>query len=323
MRPNCGTTGTTASHTRATDRGLNRFSGGVNARAAVISAYAGICLIWGTTWYAIKVGLPYIPPITSVGARFVIAGTVMAIAALAMGRLHRSALSWKLIWMMVFGLFSINYVLIYLAETHLGSGIVAVLFGTQPFFVFFFGYLFAGERSSPMTWLGAALALAGVAVISLVGEQHGSWIYALAAIASAAVAAVGMAYAKRKAHFDPLATLPVSMLIAGAATLTIGIVFEHPVFATALAPVSLASLLYLAVLGSAVAFFLNLWLLKRISVAAVGLTSLVTPIIAIFVGVVFGGEAFGSRDIVGAVLVIAGVWVALKHPAKGSATHSA
>lgn len=294
-----------------------------NARVATVAAYIGICLIWGTTWYAIKVGLPYIPPITSVGARFMIAGAAMAIAALATHRLHRSALSWKLIWVMVFALFSINYVLIYLSETHLGSGIVAVLFGTQPFFVFFFGYLFAGERSSPMTWLGAALALAGVAVISLVGEQQGSWIYALAAIASAAVSAIGMAYAKRKARFDPLATLPISMLIAGAATLVLGIAFEHPGLASALAPASLASLLYLALLGSAVAFFLNLWLLKRISVAAVGLTSLVTPIIAIFVGVAFGGEAFGLRDIVGAVLVIAGVWVALKHPAAGSATRTA
>lgn len=295
----------------------------MNARVAVISAYAGICLIWGTTWYAIKIGLPYIPPITSVGARFVIAGAVMALASLAMGRLHRKALSWKLVWVLVFAIFSINYVLIYLAETHLGSGIVAVLFGTQPFFVFFFGYLFADERSSPLTWLGAVLALAGVAVISMVGEQRGSWIYALAAVASAAISAVGMAYAKRKAHVDPLATLPVSMLIAGAATLVVGIVFERPVFAAALAPISLASLLYLAVFGSAVAFFLNLWLLKRISVAAVGLTSLVTPIIAIFVGVAFGGEAFGPRDVIGAVLVIAGVWAALKHPATGSATHSA
>lgn len=295
----------------------------MNARIAVASAYAGICLIWGTTWYAIKIGLPYIPPITSVGARFVIAGAVMAVAALAMGRLHRSAISWKLIWMMVFALFSVNYVLIYLAEMHLGSGIVAVLFGTQPFFVFFFGYLFAGERSSAATWLGAALALGGVAAISMVGEQRGSWIYALGAVASAAVAAVGMAYAKRKAHVDPLTTLPISMLIAGASTLAVGIVFERPAFAIALAPPSLASLLYLAIFGSALAFFLNLWLLKRISVAAVGLTSLVTPIIAIYVGVAFGGEAFGPREIVGAVLVIAGVWVALRRPATGSATNSA
>lgn len=294
-----------------------------NARVATVAAYIGICLIWGTTWYAIKVGLPYIPPITSVGARFMIAGAAMAIAALATHRLHRSALSWKLIWVMVFALFSFNYVLIYLSETHLGSGIVAVLFGTQPFFVFFFGYLFAGERSTPLTWLGAALALGGVAVISMIGAQHGSPIYALAAVASAAIAAVGMAYAKRKARFDPLATLPIAMLIAGAVTFVVGVAVERPSLIAGLAPISIASLLYLALLGSALAFFLNLWLLKRISVAAVGLTSLVTPIIAIFVGVVFGGEAIGRRDIVGAILVIAGVWVALKRPTAGSVTRSA
>lgn len=295
----------------------------MNARVAVVAAYAAICLIWGTTWFAIKVGLPYVPPITSVGARFVIAGAAIAAAALAMGRLRRDAISWKLVWVMVITLFSTNYVLIYLAETHLSSGIVAVLFGTQPFFVFFFGYLFAGERSTPMTWIGAALAFAGVAVISLVGEQEATWLYALAAVASGAVAAVGLAYAKRKAHVDPLTTLPIAMLLAGVATLIAGVAIEHPALAPALAPTSLASMLYLALAGSSLAFFLNLWLLKHLSVAAVGLTSLVTPIVAIYVGVAFGGEAFGPRDIVGAVLVIAGVWAALKRSPADSATGSA
>ena len=295
----------------------------MNARVAVIVAYASICLIWGTTWYAIKLGLPYIPPIASVGARFVIAGAALAIVALATGRLRYRAISWKLVGVMVFTLFSINYILIYLSETHLGSGIVAVLFGTQPFFMFYFGYLFAGERSTVRTWIGAALALGGVAIISMVGEQHGSLIYAVAAVASAGVSAVGMAYAKRKSHVDPMTTLPVSMLIAGGVTLAVGTAVERPVLATALTPISVASLLYLALLGSALAFFLNLWLLKRISVAAVGLTSLVTPIIAIFVGVVFGGEAIAARDIVGAVLVIAGVWAALTRSPAGSGSGSA
>jgi drug/metabolite transporter (DMT)-like permease len=269
-------------------------------------------MIWGTTWFAIKLGLQFVAPIADVGLRFLVAGALMFAVALGFKRLRFRALPWRVILVFAVALFGANYILVYVSETHLPSSIVAVLFGIEPFFVFAAGYLIAGERTTAFTWVGAAIALGGVAAISLSENMRVSFPYVVAAVGSAAIAAVGIAYAKRKSEIDPLVTLPYAMAIAGAAMLAAGLAFERHALAHVFAPVSLASLLYLAIFGSCVAFFLSLWLLQRISAATFGLSALITPVIAIFVGITFGREHVSVRDGIGAALVIVGVWIALR-----------
>ncbi|HZY99895.1 MAG TPA: EamA family transporter [Candidatus Baltobacteraceae bacterium] len=283
-------------------------------RAAVVGAYCTMCAIWGTTWLGIKFSLHYIPALTGVGLRFIIAGAVMYGVASVSGALRRApgdTKPWKLIAVLAFFLFGLNYILTYTAETRLDSGLVAVLFGTLPFFVFAFGHVLANERTTPRIWVGAVIAFAGVAAISLTGQVRGSPLFALAAIGAAAVSAFGNVYARRHAGHHPLVTLPPAMLSAGIAVFLIGITTEHVAWASAAMPPSIAALLYLSILGSCVPFFLNLWLLERIPVWVVGLSSLVIPVIAVAVGIALGGEVFTSRELLGSLLVIAGMWIAL------------
>jgi drug/metabolite transporter (DMT)-like permease len=271
-----------------------------------------MCAIWGTTWFGIKVSLQYIPPIAGAGLRFIVAGLAMYAVAIAMRRtLPLRAMPWKVIFVFAAFLFGLNYILTYTAETHVSSGLTAVLFGVFPFFMFGLGHYLIGERTTAVTWLGAVLAFAGVAVISLQADVHGSVWYALAAVGAALSSAFANAYAKRHAHHDPLVTLPPSMLIAGIVVGAIGFAAQHPDAHRAFALASWGALLYLAIAGSGIAFFLNLWLLQRIAAWIVGLSSLIIPVIAVAVGVAFGGESFGARELIGAGLVIAGVWIAL------------
>ncbi len=271
-----------------------------------------MCAIWGTTWLGIKISLRYAPPIAGAGLRFVIAGLVMYAAAAALRKtVHPRKTPWKLVLVLAAFLFGMNYILTYTAETHVSSGVTAVLFGVLPFFMFGMGHYLIGERTTPVTWLGALLAFAGVAVISLEADVHGSIWYALAAVGAAASSAFANVYAKRHADNDPLVTLPPAMLIAGVAVTAIGFAAEHPDTHRAFSAPSWAALLYLAIAGSGLAFFLNLWLLARIRAWIVGMSSLIIPVIAVAVGVIFGGERFGLRELVGAALVIAGVWLAL------------
>ncbi|HKU66149.1 MAG TPA: EamA family transporter [Candidatus Baltobacteraceae bacterium] len=271
-----------------------------------------MCAIWGTTWLGIKISLHYAPPISGAGLRFIIAGLAMYVVAAAMRKtVPLREMPWKLIAVLAVFLFGLNYVLTYTAETHVSSGLTAVLFGVLPFFMFGMGHYLIGEHTTRMTWLGALLAFAGVAVISLQADVHGSVWYALAAIGAACSSAFANVYAKRHAHNDPLVTLPPSMLLAGIAVAAIGFPAEHPDVHRAFSLPSWGALLYLALAGSGIAFFLNLWLLQRIPAWIVGLSSLIIPVIAVAVGVTFGGEAFGPRELLGAALVIAGVWIAL------------
>jgi drug/metabolite transporter (DMT)-like permease len=275
-------------------------------------AYAGMCLIWGTTWLAIKVGLHSIPPLTGVGLRFLIAGAALYAVAALRGELRPLRdVPWKLVGVLASLLFGINYILTYTAETRLDSGLVSVLFGTLPFFAFAFAHTMVGERVTPRIWFGGLIAFAGVAVISLAGQVRGSPLFALAAIGAAGVSAFANVYAKRHSHHEPLLTLPPSMLIAGAVVLAIGLGTEHTDWARAVSEPSLAALLYLALFGSGIAFFLMMWVLQRIPVWIVGMSSLIFPVIALTVGALFGGEHLTMRELAGAALVVVGIWLAL------------
>ena len=268
-----------------------------------------MCAIWGTTWLVIKISLQYLPPIAGAGLRFVLAGLLLYAVAALRGKLT-TRLPWKLVLVLATALFGLNYVLTYLAETRLDSGLVSVLFGTLPFFVFAFGAL-ANERTTPRIWLGAGIAFVGVAIISLGAQVQASPLFALAAIGAAASSAFANVYAKRHAHHDPLVTLPPAMLLAGVVMTAIGAGVEHVTWTRAFSLPSLGALLYLGWLGSGIAFFLNLWVLKRIAVWIVGLSSLIIPVIAVIVGVVAGGEQFTAREAGGSALVILGIAAAL------------
>jgi putative membrane protein PagO len=271
-----------------------------------------MCLIWGTTWLAIKIGLHTVGPLTGVGLRFLIAGVLLfAVAALRRELRPLSQLPWKLIAVWTVFTFACDYTLLYVAETHVDSGLTSVLFGTLPFFTFGFARLLANE---PLTWraaVGCVAAFGGVALISLGGGVHGSPLYALAAIGAAVAASFATAYAKRAPAVSPLASLPPAMSIAGIALLTAGLLFERTDWAHAFTGSSLGALLYLAIAGSGIAFFCMLWLLERLPAGTIGMSSLTFPVIALSAGVLFGGEHVGARDIAGALLVISGMAIAL------------
>ena len=282
---------------------------------AVIAAYAATVLIWGTTWLGIKFSLASIPPIAGAGFRFILAGLALYAAGFALRvDLRKQAPPWHLIIVLALTMFGLNYALTYLAETRLASGLVAVLFGTMPFFIFAFAHLMVGERATRETLAGALLALAGVATISLVGDVRGGILFIGAALLASASSAFANVYLKRFAQADPLATLPPAMLIAGLGLAASGLAFEHIDRAAALSLPSLFALAYLAFGGSALAFYLNHWLLQRIPSGVMGLSALMIPVIAVAVGILVGGERFGMRDVLGALLVVAGVWLSLGRP---------
>lgn len=284
----------------------------MNPRVGIVAAYAGMCFIWGTTWLAIKIGLNTLGPLTGVGLRFIIAGLFLFAVAAAQGALRPAReYPWRVILVLAAMLFGFPYVLTYTAETRLDSGLVSVLFSTLPFFTFAFGALMIREQSGPRVWLGAAVGFLGVAVISITGDVRGSIPYALCAVAAAALSGFSNVYAKKHSHQPPLVTLPPGMLVSGVALTLVGLTFEHTQWNNVLAPASIGALLYLAIFGSGLAFFLMMWLLKRIPAYAVGFSTLVFPIVALTVGALAGGEHVSARELIGSALVLAGMAFAL------------
>jgi drug/metabolite transporter (DMT)-like permease len=277
-----------------------------------VAAYAACVFIWGTTWLGIKFSLGGFPALTGAGIRFVLAALFLyALGAVLRVDFRRNSPPLHLVVVLAVTMFGVNYALTYLAETHLASGLVAVLFGTMPFFIFGFAHVMVGERATRTTIAGALLALAGVALISLVGNVRGDVLYVVAALVASASSGYANVYLKRYADAEPFATLPPAMLLAGVALTVSGLAFEHTDWHRALAPAPLASIAYLAICGSAIAFYLNHWLLQRIDSGVMGLSALMIPVLAVVVGAVFGGEVLGVRDLAGALLVLLGVWLSM------------
>jgi drug/metabolite transporter (DMT)-like permease len=276
-----------------------------------------MCTIWGTTWIAIKFALTGFGPLGGTATRFIVAGAVLyAVGAIAR-RPDGTKPPLQLVLTLAATFFGLNYVLTYTAETHLASGLVAVLFGTLPFFTFGLGALMLGEAITVRIVGGAALGLAGVVTISLTGEG-GALAYVVAALCASALSAFGNVYLKKYAGTDPFRTLPPAMLIAGAAQLAASALFAPIDPRIALQPEPLLATLYLAIFGTATAFYLNHWLLKRVSASSVGLQALIIPVIAVGVGALVAHEAVGGRELIGAALVVAGVWLALSSEGKSA-----
>lgn len=287
----------------------------------IVAAYAAMTLIWSTTWLAIKVALTSVTPVAGSGVRFIAAGVLMYGVARLLRVDRKAHAPVHLIVMLAVAMFGLPYALTYFAETHLASGIVAVLYGTQPFFTFALAFMLLRERPGPLALTGAIAAFAGVAIISLGGDVRAGAVFIAATLAASLASAFANVYLKRFSHAEPLAVLPPSMLAAGIGLTLMGAAFEHPDWHGVFAQSSLAATLYLAVFGTAVAFYLNHWLLARISSGSVAMSALIIPVLAMAVGIAFGGEPFAWRDVYGTLLVIAGMWIALARlPARSAAT---
>ena len=189
--------------------------------------------IWGSTWLFIKVGLDSgLPPIGFAGLRFVVASTPLVIwLVLRRVKLPQTWTEWRL--MIVTGLltFTVNYALVFWGESHISSGLAAILYTNFPLFGIVIAHFMLPEE--PMTLRkvgGVVLAVIGVALIfwnqiALKGPL------ALAGAAAIVVAGLGTAYAdvliKRSGtHIDPVTLTAVQMVIGWIPLVTLGIALE-------------------------------------------------------------------------------------------------
>ena len=138
-----------------------------SSKFALAPAYLVLCIVWSSTWLAIKVGLRDLPPISFVAIRFVIA--IAVLAAVSIGRVRLVPLRRSDYLLLCFTgllMFGLNYPLLFWGEKYVSSGLAAVLQATIPIFGMFFAHWLLPEE--PMRWQrlgGALLALIGVALI--------------------------------------------------------------------------------------------------------------------------------------------------------------
>lgn len=285
------------------------------SRWGLAAAYAAVCLIWGSTYLAIKVGLASFDPFFYAGVRYALATALTFALARARGVPFEGPLRR---WWPAFGvgvlLVAACNGMVFWAETRLDSGFTALLLTTSPVFTALLSPLLSRDPAPRLAgWLGIALGLGGTVV--LIEPWHAGSLTLLPAIVaevSVVVWAVGSLWVRRiRERFHPMA-LAVAQMAAGAVVLLAISAVRGQALVGPVTGRSLAALGYLVVFGSTVAFAAYFYLLRDWDATRVATSTYVNTVVALALGVVLLGEPMTGGMVFGTAVVFAGVALVLR-----------
>ncbi|MDP2112577.1 MAG: EamA family transporter [Bacteroidota bacterium] len=277
------------------------------------------CFIWGSTWFAIKFQLGQVDPLVSVVYRFLIAGVLlMAFSAIRKLNLRYTFREHLLMFLQGIILFGFNYWLVYLAEEDLPSGVVAIIFSFAVFTNIFFNYLLLKGKLRKEVMAGAILGIAGTLLIFNHELQNSAQMAIgykalLFCLGSIVLASLGNILSK----YNQTQKLPVIQTNAfsmtyGSLAMMLMVPLSGRSFTFEVTFPYIASLLYLSLFGSIVAFTLYLKLVGDIGPDRAGYTTLVAPVIALMISSFFENYQWGIVAAIGVFLLFAGNILALK-----------
>ena len=272
-----------------------------------------LCGIWGSTWLFIKLGLADLPPLTFAGIRFVLASLILSVLILARGvRWPRSRSDWILIAIVGLLQFSLNYGLVFWGEQYISSGLAAVLQSTFPAFGLVIAHLYLPyERLTTAKVAGVLLGVAGVVVIfsdQLTFAGHMALLGSIALVLSALFGSYSNVLVKAYGtQIDPQVLAAGQMVCGFPPLLLLGIATEGNPLRFHWTRMALVSLAYLVVVGSVIAFALYYWLVRHMDVTKTMLIALVTPVVAVVIGMIVLHERLNWRLFAGAACIISGI----------------
>jgi drug/metabolite transporter (DMT)-like permease len=277
----------------------------VNART--LGALTVVYLAWGGTYPAIRVMVETVPPLMGTGARFLVAGAVMAVALAVSGRLRAdcgSVAGAALVGTVILGAIGVLAV----AEQEVPAGLAALIIASVPLWVVAL-QLAHRQRVTRRTALAVGIGLAGmVLLVSPGGEAPLLWLLVL--VGAAAVEAAGQFYSQRtRLPDDPLVSTTIQLLAAGAALVLAGAALGElgEAHAGGFSHDSVLAFAYLVIPGSLVAYSAFVWLLRNAPVGTVATYAYVNPVVAVVVGAVLLGERITAAMVAGGALILSSV----------------
>ena len=298
----------------------------MNRNAAL---FVVMCLVWGLTWWPVKVGAAHVPPIFLAAARFLLAGALMlAWVGPRGGRVPAPARSRLLATALLVN--TGNYALLFWGIAHAPTGVAAIVnFGTIPLFTLLASRWLEGEPIAGRQLAAIALGTLGLVLLfatRAIGASRGHAAPAGEAWGLAAIALGTLLYCIGAVLSRPLAAaLPVLALAGwqtliggiGLAALSLALEPVEPAHLRALASwPTLPALLFLVVAGSLAGFTIYMRLLRDWGAFRAGLYAFVSPVIAVAVGVALLSEQFGAAEAAGALLMFGAAAIAWRTPAR-------
>ena len=275
-----------------------------------------VYVVWGSTYFGIKIAVDTIPPLLAAGTRFltaaVLLGSILALRGTSLritrAQLGASAIAGGL-------LLGLGVGLVHVAETRIDSSVAAMIAGTVPLQII--GWrLLAGEDPARATRLSTLGGLVGLLLVVAPGLGAGSTALGLAVMISASFSWTTGSFLSKKIPLprDPFVATAWEMGLGGSFLMLGALAFgEYGELGSAtFALDSVLAWAYLVVMGSVVGFSAYAWLLRVAPISLVVTHQYVNPLVAIALGMAFLGERPSPWALAGAALVIASVYVAIR-----------
>jgi len=279
-------------------------------------AFVAVCLIWGTTYLAIRVALESVPVLLVAGLRWMAAGVLLCAVLLAMGRRLPPRRMWGALVLLGVLMNVVGNGFVVFAQQYVASGLTAVLIAVTPFWsALLERRLPNGDRFTTRALVGLLVGFAGIVVLvwptmTQGGASGRAFIMGVIAIQLACIGwACGTSYAKRhELGGDPLASAALQMVFSGLMLLTAATAhgdWAHLSFT----PRTLGAMAYLTVMGSLVAYSAYIYAIQHLRLSLVSLYAYINPIIAVALGTLLLGEPLSGRLVLAAGLVLLGTGI--------------
>jgi drug/metabolite transporter (DMT)-like permease len=284
----------------------------VTPRRRAYFAWVVVCVVWGTTYTAIRIALDTLPPFLMAGFRWSAAGALLIAVVWARAEPLPSPRSWPALALLGVSLLGVGNGAVVWAELTVPSGLAAVLVAAMPFWMVGIEAIRPDhERLSGRHVSGLVVGFIGI--VLLVGPQldvragRGFLLGVLSTQLACLGWAVGSAYARRRSsHENVLTAAAFEMLFGGLALLAVGMALNEWKVVV-ITPRTGGALLYLILVGSIAGFSAYAYALKHLPVATVSLYAYVNPIIAVILGTLLLREPFTLRMALAVALIFAGV----------------
>ena len=288
--------------------------GELKGRAFV--AYLIVCIVWGSTYLAIRVGVEHLPPFLFAGVRFLIAGVVLAAIARALGEsfpIRRQ--DWKTLTVTGILFLTSGNGLVVWAEQFLDAGTASIYVVTVAIWAACFDALIPGGKTRLSWTLAGGLALGLLGTVILTGATPDKFLHTdlrgpLALITASASWAFGTVYLKRHSVSTSFSMAAAIQMLAGGALLVLIGLLRKEGGAWQTTPAGLGALGYLIIFGSIVGFTAYGYALRHASATVVGTYAYVNPVVAVLLGALLLHEALSGRKLIAmAVILLAVLWI--------------
>lgn len=261
----------------------------------LIGSLFALYIIWGSTYFVIRVGVESWPPLMMAGIRFLTAGVLLLTFLLLTG--HRLPPLRPLLNAALIGvlLLAVGNGMVTVAEhQNVPSGIAAVVVATVPLFTLCFSHFF-GIKTRKLEWLGIAIGLSGIVLLNSGGNLSGNPLGAVMILIGSLSWAFGSVYGSR-------IELPVGMMAGAIEMLAAGIVLLAASLCSGERLTTLPTLSgfmavgYLAIFGSVIAINAYMYLIRNTSPAVATSYAYVNPVVAVLLGTTFAGEVLSPVE---------------------------